>query len=81
MPWIQTIDIDAATGFLKQQLAEAVKRAGRVWNIVGIMSLNPRVLRNSMDFYASVMYGRSPLSRAQRELMAVVVSTSNHCRY
>jgi alkylhydroperoxidase family enzyme len=34
-----------------------------------------------MDFYAAVMYGVSPLSRGQRELLAVVVSRANHCRY
>ena len=81
MPWIKTFGIDSATGFLKQQLEAAMKRAGRVWNIVGIMSPNPRVLRTSMDLYAAVMYGRSPLSRAQRELLAVVVSATNQCRY
>jgi alkylhydroperoxidase family enzyme len=81
MPWIRTIGLDEATGYLKQQLEAAVKRAGRIWHIVGIMSLNPRVLRTSMDFYAAVMYGRSPLSRGQLELIAVVVSRVNHCRY
>jgi alkylhydroperoxidase family enzyme len=81
MPWIRTIGLDEATGYLKQQLEAAVKRAGRIWHIVGVMSLNPRVLRTSMDFYAAVMYGRSPLSRGQRELIAVVVSRVNHCRY
>ncbi len=81
MPWIRTIGLDEATGYLKQQLEAAVKRAGRVWHIVGIMSLNPRVLGTSMDFYAAVMYGGSPLSRGQRELIAVVVSRANHCRY
>ncbi len=81
MPWIRTIGLDEATGYLKQQLEAAVERAGRIWHIVGIMSLYPRVLRTSMDFYAAVMYGRSPLSRGQRELIAVVVSRVNHCRY
>lgn len=81
MPWIRTIGLDEATGFLKQQLEAALKRAGRIWHIVDVMSLNPRVLRTSMDFYAAVMYGRSPLSRGQRELIAVVVSRANHCRY
>ena len=81
MPWIRTIGLDEATGYLKQQLEAAVKRAGRIWHIVGVMSLNPRVLRTSMDFYAAVMYGTSPLSRGQRELIAVVVSRVNHCRY
>jgi alkylhydroperoxidase family enzyme len=81
MPWIRTIGLDEATGFLKKQLDAAVKRAGRIWHIVGIMSLNPRVLRTSMDFYSAIMYGGSPLSRGRRELLAVVVSRANHCRY
>ncbi len=81
MPWIRTIGLDEATGFLKQQLEAAIRRAGRFWHIVGVMSLNPRVLRTSRDFYAAVMYGGSPLSRGQRELLAVVVSRANHCRY
>jgi alkylhydroperoxidase family enzyme len=81
MPWIRTVGLDRATGYLKKQLEAAVARAGRVWHIVGIMSLNPRVLGTSMDFYAAVMYGRSPLSRGQREMLAVVVSRVNRCRY
>jgi AhpD family alkylhydroperoxidase len=27
------------------------------------------------------MFGESPLSRAQREMLAVVVSQVNHCKY
>lgn len=81
MPWIRTIGLSEATGFLKQQLEAAVTRAGRIWGIVGIMSLNPRALRTSMDCYAAIMYGQSPLSRGQRELLAVVVSRANDCHY
>jgi alkylhydroperoxidase family enzyme len=45
------------------------------------MSLNPRALRDSIAFYATIMMGDSPLSRAQREMLAVVVSSENHCHY
>jgi uncharacterized peroxidase-related enzyme len=34
-----------------------------------------------MDLYMNIMYDRSPLSRAQREMMAVVVSRENQCAY
>jgi uncharacterized peroxidase-related enzyme len=34
-----------------------------------------------MDLYISVMFGKSPLSRAQREMIAVVVSSANQCDY
>lgn len=81
MPWIKVISHDEAEGLLKEQLDAAVERAGRIWNIVGIMSLNPPVLKTSIDFYVSLFHGPSPLSRSQREMMAVVVSAALHCSY
>jgi alkylhydroperoxidase family enzyme len=81
MPWIEQVPVSEATGFLKQQFDAAVRRAGRVWNIVRIMSLNPRVLEASIAFYGAVMMGRSPLTRAQRELLATVVSAELDCHY
>lgn len=81
MPWIKQISIDEATGLLKTQFDAALKRAGRVWHIVHIMSLNPRAMRDSIAFYSTVMMGESLLSRVQRELLATVVSFENHCYY
>lgn len=81
MPWIKVFTYEEATGFLKQQYDAALKRAGRIWNIVSIMSQNPRALKASMDMYGALMHGDSPLSRGQRELLAVVVSAENHCLY
>ena len=40
MPWIKQIPVAEATGHLKVQFDAALKRAGRVWRIVHIMSLN-----------------------------------------
>ena len=81
MPYIRQITPDRATGLLKREFDAAIKRAGRVWNIVRIMSLNPRVLKNSMQLYGASMFGKSPLSRAQREMLATVVSRANDCHY
>jgi alkylhydroperoxidase family enzyme len=81
MPWIKVFAYEEATGFLKQQYDAAIKRAGRIWNIVSIMSQNPRVLKASMDMYGAVMHAESPLSRGQRELLATVVSSENGCHY
>lgn len=81
MPWIEQVPIDEATGLLKKLFDEAIERAGRVWHIVHIMSLNPRALRASMGFYRAIMFGRSPLSRVQRELLATVVSAEVGCHY
>ena len=81
MPWIKQISVEDATGLLKKELDKAIQRAGRLWHIVHIMSLNPRVLRTSMDQYGAIMHGRSPLSRAQREMLATVVAVENDCYY
>lgn len=81
MPWIKQIPVAEATGLLKAQFEAALQRAGRVWHIVHIMSLNPRLLRDSIAFYVTAMMSESPLSRPQREMLAVVVSFENHCRY
>jgi alkylhydroperoxidase family enzyme len=81
MAWIRQIRIDEATGLLKRELEAAMARAGRVWNIVQIMSLNPRVMKASMDHYGALMFAPSPLSRVQRELLATVVSAELSCHY
>lgn len=81
MPYIKQITVDKATGLVKKELEKAIKRAGRVWNIVQIMSLNGRVMKESMEMYGATMFADSPLSRQQREMLAVVVSKANHCVY
>ena len=81
MPYIRQVSDEEATGDAARELAAARRRAGRVWNIVRVMTPNPAVLRASMRLYQAVMYGPSPLSRAQRELLAVVVSKTNGCTY
>lgn len=81
MPYIKQVEDDEAQGAAKRELDKAYKRAGRVWNIVRIMTPNPEVMRTSMDMYLALMYGESPLSRAQREMLATVVSRTNHCLY
>ena len=81
MAWVRTIPEDEATGSLKRQYTAAIKRAGKVYNIVKIMSLNPETMRTSMSMYISTMMGPSPLTRAQREMLATVVSRANNCHY
>ena len=45
------------------------------------MSLNPEAMRDSIALYGTLMKGRSPLTRAQRELLATVVSAELRCHY
>lgn len=81
MPYIKQVSDEEATGAVKRELDKARKRAGRVWNIVRIMSPNPEALRTSISFYIALMYGDSPLTRAQREMLAVATSQANDCHY
>ncbi len=81
MPYIEQISVARATGFLRKQLDEALERAGRVWHIVHVMSQNPRTMDASIKFYGALMFGTSPLSRWQREMLAVVTSKANDCFY
>lgn len=81
MAWIRTIEVEQSEGALRREYELAIGRAGRVFNIVKIMGLQPRHLRASMGLYGAVMHGPSGLSRAQREMLAVVVSQANACHY
>lgn len=81
MPYVDVIGPDRAEGPLKDEYDAAMKRAGRIWHIVSLMSQNPRAMRQSMRFYGALMFGPSPLSRSQREMLATVVSRTNGCVY
>ena len=81
MAWIKTIDYEHSTGPLRLEYDKAIKRAGKIYNIVGIMGLRPMQMKASMDLYGAIMHGRAALSRAQREMLAVVVSQINRCHY
>ena len=81
MAWIRTVPPGEAEGELARSYSAAMARAGKVWNVVALMSPNPRALDASMALYRTLMHGKSPLSRGQREMIAVVVSATNHCVY
>lgn len=82
MAWIEIPPPGQSTGLLRRIYDDAVKRAGRVYNIVSIQSRRPRVLEASMQLYQELMLSpRSDLSRARREMLATVVSHANGCHY
>jgi alkylhydroperoxidase family enzyme len=81
MAWIEMIPEDEAQGELKALYDRMVEPWGGVDNIMKIHSLNPPSLRGHYELYATLMRGRSDLTRVQREMIAVVVSALNRCRY
>ena len=81
MTWIRTVPPNEAEGRLAKSYAAAQSRAGRVYGIVRAMSLDATVLDASMGLYQRVMFAKQGLARAQREMLAVVVSHENECHY
>jgi uncharacterized peroxidase-related enzyme len=82
MAWIELIAPEQAKGVLKQLYDAALRRAGRVYNVIRLQSRRPKVLRASTQLYMEIMHSAdSPLTRAQREMIATVVSRTNGCFY
>ena len=50
-------------------------------NIIQIHALHPAVMRGHLDLYRVLMHGPGPLSRREREVIALRVSGLNHCPY
>ena len=80
MAWIHWIDEADATGPLQKFYDKYTTEQG-LDHILKIHSLNPRSLDDHVRLYAHLMRGPSGLSRAEREMIAVVVSKINNCFY
>ncbi|NND46171.1 MAG: peroxidase-related enzyme [Woeseiaceae bacterium] len=81
MSWIEQIEITEAEGKLAEMYAALVKQRGKVSNILKVHSLNPDAMGDHLDLYMTLMFGKSGLTRAEREAVAVVVSANNDCDY
>lgn len=81
MSWIEETEVDDADGRLAEIYAELIEKRGKVSNILKVHSLNPEAMSGHLDLYMTIMFGKSGLSRAEREAIAVVVSANNDCDY
>ena len=81
MPYIETVDPADAEGRLKREYDTALKRAGRVFNVLRIQSLFPPAMTASIHLYQALMLGPGPLERSTRELLATAVSAEVNCFY
>ena len=50
-------------------------------NILRIHGVHSRVMRLHFDLYIELMRKAGPLTRVQREMLAVAVSATNGCHY
>lgn len=81
MPYIKVISPQEAEGDLKLIYDDLLKKRGKLAAVHLIQSLNPQSIVNHMELYLGIMFGKSPLKRAHREMLAVVVSRANQCLY
>jgi alkylhydroperoxidase family enzyme len=75
---IEMIDEHEAEGKLKVLYDGYGKK---VANILKVQSLFPDSLEAHYSYYKTIMFKKSPLSRAYREMIATVVSAENECFY
>lgn len=69
IPYVDPDDIAAADRVADQD------------NILRIHGVHSRTMRLHYDLYLELMRGPGPLSRVQREMIAVAVSATNGCHY
>jgi alkylhydroperoxidase family enzyme len=50
-------------------------------NIIQIHGVHSRIMRLHYELYVETMHRPGPLTRIQREMIAVVVSAINQCHY
>jgi len=79
--WIKVVEESEA----KEELAKVYDKVrgsrGRVSNVMKAHSLDPEAMKLHLELYLHLIYGKSSLTRIQREMIAVLVSQLNGCRY
>ena len=67
--------------YLSQEEIPENQRVNDTDNIIQIHSVHGKVMKGHYGLYIEVMRKRSPVSRIQREQVAVAVSAYNGCLY
>ena len=94
MTWIKTVPASEADEELRRALEETralypqeyadpvhAVPVGEAAGIISSHSLIPEALRHAFSTFAALMSPDLPLSRAQHEMIATVVSAANRCHY
>lgn len=81
MAYIRYVEESEASVELNRLYDRYRDPGGAVDNILRVHGHNPPSMAAHFDLYKTLMRGPSALSRAQREMIAVVVSSINGCHY
>ena len=66
---------------LKKFFAKCQEKLGMVPNVIRAVAQNPKKARTFIAMYNELMLGDSGLTKLEREMIAVVVSSCNRCYY
>ena len=78
------LDLPPAPKFdpdMEKYFAKCQEKLGLVPNVLKAYAFDQKKLRNFVDFYNELMLGESGLSKLEREMIAVAVSSVNRCFY
>lgn len=81
MTWIRTVSPEEAKGTTKEVYDSILERRGHIANVFRAEGMEPEVLSHQVEIYTKLMLGPGPLSREEREMIAVVVSAANKSAY
>jgi uncharacterized peroxidase-related enzyme len=79
--WLDVPGADDVSDDVKELWAKPLEKLGFVPNVLRVYAIRPRHLQLWNEFYDELMRGESGLTKSQREMIAVVVSTANRCHY
>jgi alkylhydroperoxidase family enzyme len=81
MAYIPYVSAESAGATLTKMYRQYAAEDGTLDNILRVHGPNPRSMKDHVELYSHLMRGPSPLSRMQREMIAVTVSAENDCFY
>ena len=81
LTWLRVPDEGDLPAEVKALYDPPREKLGFVPNVLRLYALRPLHLLRWNDHYEELMKGDSGLSKAEREMIAVVVSVANECRY
>ncbi|HVK97012.1 MAG TPA: peroxidase-related enzyme [Flavisolibacter sp.] len=81
MARIKVIQYEEANNELKSVYDDLISKRGKLSEVLKIQSLHPASIKSHVIFYMDIMFSKTALTRAEKELIAVVVSVANGCLY
>ena len=78
---IPPLELDALDSDIRKYFDKCQEKLGMIPNVLRVYSFDQTKLRAFMDMYNDLMLSESNLSKLEREMIAVAVSSINRCYY